>query len=185
MRAKPAGDVVDGVAFDCEMVRTHSGRLAVARVAVVSHREEVLLDEWVHVPDGEVADYVTRISGVRAEHLVGARCFEAVQADVRRLIFGRLVVGHGVRADLKAMQLVHPPADIVDTGALDWGNRRCERPDRARALRGGRPSLGRRGGQFIRLRSCEPRPQLSWTGPCICPTHAYILGFTVTEAFKA
>lgn len=135
--------IEDGVAIDCEMVQVHSGRHAVARVAVVSYREEVLLDEWVHVPASEVADYVTRISGVREEHLVSARSFEAVQAEVRQLIFGRTLIGHGLRADLKALQLAHPPANIIDTESLDWGSRRCEHPGASPC---GQLSLGRCGG---------------------------------------
>jgi len=74
--------VEDGVALDCEMMQLRTGRQVVARVAIVSWDETILLDEYVCVAASEVGDYVTRISGVREEHLVGTRPFEAVQAAV-------------------------------------------------------------------------------------------------------
>ena len=39
------------------------------------------------------------------------------------LVSGRLLIGHGLRADLKALQLAHPPEAVVDTEALAWGGR--------------------------------------------------------------
>lgn len=69
-----------------------------------------------HVAQAEhVTDYRTWVSGVTAEHLVGAPSLAAVQADVAALLKGRTLVGHGLSKDLRVLMLSHPRKDIRDT----------------------------------------------------------------------
>ena len=96
------------VAVDCEMVTTSEGKLELARVTVVSHRRQVLLDELV-VPYNEVMDYQTRYSGITEELLrpVSSR-LEQVQVALLYLIDQQtVVVGHSLENDLRALKLVH------------------------------------------------------------------------------
>lgn len=119
----PSG-VEEGVALDCEMVQLRSGRQAVARIGVVGYDERTLLDVYVSVPSAEVADYQTRVSGIREEHLIGAIGFEQARQAVVELCAGRVLIGHGLACDLKCLRLAHPRERLVDTEALDWGSRR-------------------------------------------------------------
>lgn len=112
----------DGIAIDCEMVQVARGKLALAHVVAVDWEERVLLDEHVD-PGVPVLDYLTRYSGLRPGDLDGAPSLAAVQSRVAALIEGRVLVGHAVANDLKALRLKHPKELTRDTAALDWGAR--------------------------------------------------------------
>lgn len=117
--APPAGadrSLTRVVALDCEMVGTGPGgsRSALARAVVVNAHGAVLLDTHCR-PAAEVTDYRTEVSGVSAAHLAGAPPLAEVQARVAALLSGRLLVGHGLRNDLKALLLSHPRGSTRDT----------------------------------------------------------------------
>lgn len=63
-------DKLDVVALDCELVYTTSG-MSLARLTVVGHDGEIVLDEHVR-PQGIVLDTNVRFSGVKDEDLRGA-----------------------------------------------------------------------------------------------------------------
>ena len=123
-----AADWSEAVAIDCEMVMIEGGGSALARCCVVAWNEEVLVDTYC-APPANVIDYLTRYSGIRASDLDGAPPFAEVRSRVASLLDGRVVIGHGVSSDFRALKLVHPPEQIVDTQDLDWG------PGRALNLR--------------------------------------------------
>lgn len=112
----------DGIAIDCEMVQVAGGKLALAHVVVVDWEERVLVNQHVD-PGVPVIDYLTRYSGLRPGDLDDAPSLTVVQSRVAALIEGRVLVGHAVANDLKALRLKHPTELTRDTAALAWGAR--------------------------------------------------------------
>ena len=105
------------IAVDCEMVGVGpdpDNDSALARVSIVNYHGYQLYDSFV-LPKELVTDYRTFVSGITAELLRSARTLEAVQADVAKLLDGRILIGHSVRNDLDALLLGHPKRDIRDT----------------------------------------------------------------------
>lgn len=110
--------VTQVLAMDCEMVGVgYSGsRSVLARVCLINSHGTVLLDKHVR-PIEDVTDYRTHVSGVRARDLSHSRAedFWEVQKEVARLLKGRILVGHALHNDLKALLLSHPKRSIRDT----------------------------------------------------------------------
>lgn len=107
--------VTDAIAMDCEMVGVGQGnRSALGRVTLVNQWGNVLYDEFVR-PVERVADFRTQISGIRPRDLRKARDFSTAQKKVAVLIKGRILVGHALSNDLKALLLGHPKKDLRDT----------------------------------------------------------------------
>lgn len=104
------------IAIDCEMVGVgpNGTESILARVSIVNWHGAVLLDTFVK-PREKVTDYRTWVSGVRRENLHDAPNFESVQTEVAKLIKGRVLVGHAIQNDLKALLLSHPRPLIRDT----------------------------------------------------------------------
>lgn len=117
------------VAIDCEMVGVGpEGReSALARVSAVDFHGRQVYDSLVAPrPHQRVTDFRTRVTGLRGmQDLKGARDFETVRAEVAALLKGdgsagggaRVLVGHDVRHDLAALELLdeHPGARVRDT----------------------------------------------------------------------
>ncbi|CAB4277416.1 unnamed protein product [Prunus armeniaca] len=107
--------VTDEVAMDCEMVGVSQGnKSALGRVTLVNRWGNVIYDEFVR-PLEHVVDFRTQISGIRPQDLRKAKDFRIVQKRVAELIKGRILVGHALRNDLKALLLSHPKEDLRDT----------------------------------------------------------------------
>lgn len=107
--------VTDAVAMDCEMVGVGLGnKSALGRVTLVNKWGNVIYDEFVR-PMERVVDYRTKISGIRPRDLRKAKDFCTAQKKVAELIHGRILVGHALSNDLKALLLSHPKKDIRDT----------------------------------------------------------------------
>ncbi|KAF8145646.1 ribonuclease H-like domain-containing protein [Mycena galopus ATCC 62051] len=108
------------LALDCEMVGVgpFGAESALARVSIVNFHGAVLLDAFI-LQDKRVVDYRTGLSGVRAEDLLypHAQSFARIQARVAKLLRvpGRILVGHAVYSDLRALRLSHPHAATRDT----------------------------------------------------------------------
>ncbi|GMK60017.1 hypothetical protein CspeluHIS016_0902340 [Cutaneotrichosporon spelunceum] len=104
------------VALDCEMVGLgHLGSESVlARVSLVNYHGHVLLDSYV-APRERVTDYRTWVSGIRESDLQGAPPFEEVQKKVAELVEGRVLVGHAIENDTKALLLSQPAPFVRDT----------------------------------------------------------------------
>ena len=104
------------VAIDCEMVGVgpDGSESILARVSLVNWHGAVLMDSFVR-PKEKVTDYRTWVSGVRPADLQGAPTFQEVQSQVAQLIEGRVLVGHAIHNDLKALLLSHPKPLIRDT----------------------------------------------------------------------
>ncbi|KAJ2762250.1 3'-5' exonuclease [Coemansia sp. BCRC 34490] len=106
------------LAIDCEMVGAgfKGSRAILARVSVVNYYGHVVMDTFVK-PLEPVTDYRTWVSGIRKSDLEnpGVPHFRDVQARVADLIKDRVLVGHAIKHDLKALMLSHPAPLIRDT----------------------------------------------------------------------
>jgi len=121
------------IALDCEMVGVGplGAESTLARVSVVNYFGAVLLDEFVRQKE-RVTDWRTQWSGVRAKDMINAKTFEEVQGVIAELIQDRVIIGHAIQNDLKALMLSHPRAQIRDTQLLAHKHGQC---------RGARPAL--------------------------------------------
>ena len=106
------------VALDCEMVGIGTGgvKSALARVSLVDWNMNVLLDTFVQVPI-RVTDFRTHVSGVEAKHLKSSTAMPVKQCrdQVAKLLKGKILCGHGLTNDFKALMMSHPKESIRDT----------------------------------------------------------------------
>ncbi|XP_006217572.3 RNA exonuclease 4 isoform X1 [Vicugna pacos] len=121
------------LALDCEMVGVgpQGDESIAARVSLVNQYGKCVYDKFVK-PTQLVTDYRTAVSGIRPEDLAQGEEFEVVQKEVADLLKGRILVGHALHNDLKALFLGHPKKKIRDTQKY--------KPFRSR-VKSGRPSL--------------------------------------------
>ena len=113
----PVGEAGKFIAIDCEMVGvgpTPDTDSALARISAVNYHGHQVYDSFVQTKEA-VTDYRTSVSGITSQLLRSARTFEAVQADVAKLIDGKILVGHAIKNDLQALLLSHPKRDTRDT----------------------------------------------------------------------
>lgn len=108
------------VALDCEMVGVGPGgyESSLARVTLVDWCGRILLDRYVQ-QTRPVTDYRTFVSGITPEILErgSAMTLEHVRGIVMQYLNGRILVGHGLENDLKALRIQHPWWLIRDTAA--------------------------------------------------------------------
>ncbi|XP_054155095.1 RNA exonuclease 4-like [Oppia nitens] len=104
------------VAIDCEMVGTGTDGTysMLARVSIVNLFGHCIYDKYVK-PVEEITDYRTAFSGIRPSDLVNAEDFKTVQKQVFDILNNRIVVGHAIHNDFKALLLSHPKSKIRDT----------------------------------------------------------------------
>jgi RNA exonuclease 4 len=95
------------LAMDCEMVGTVSGQSVAARVVLVDWKGRKVYDSYCR-PIEAVSDYRTFVSGVTADHLANAPSAEQVVQVVSEILHDKILVGHGLDNDLKALGLTHP-----------------------------------------------------------------------------
>lgn len=121
------------IGLDAEFIELLAGsRMAAARVALVDASGAALLDAYVRHEPASVRDYHTRYSGIMQHHVDGSGptlSLAEAQAAVLALARGRVVVGHNLDADLRALSLARERftevgcVRLVDTALLDWGAR--------------------------------------------------------------
>ncbi|KAF5360961.1 hypothetical protein D9756_005160 [Leucocoprinus leucothites] len=104
------------LAIDCEMVGVGIGgsESSLARVSLINWYGAVQLDVFVRQKE-QVVDYRTQWSGIRGKDMIGAKPFEEVQKQVADLIKDRILIGHAIHNDLKALLLSHPRPMLRDT----------------------------------------------------------------------
>ncbi|KAF5317095.1 hypothetical protein D9611_003521 [Ephemerocybe angulata] len=109
------------LAVDCEMVGVglEGEESSLARVSIVNFYGATVLDEFVKQRE-RVVDYRTQWSGIRPSDMVNgaAKPFAEVQKLVAELLENRILVGHAVHNDLKALLLSHPYPLTRDTQVL-------------------------------------------------------------------
>nr|KAF6396863.1 interferon stimulated exonuclease protein 20 like 2 [Rousettus aegyptiacus] len=120
------------VAIDCEMVGTGpKGHVSsLARCSIVNYDGDVLYDEYI-LPPCHIVDYRTRWSGIRKQHMVNATPFKIARNQILKILAGKVVVGHAVHNDFKALQYCHPKALTRDTSHIPLLNRKADCPENA------------------------------------------------------
>jgi RNA exonuclease 4 len=115
------------VALDCEMVGVGNGgrRSSVARVTMVAWDGSIILDEMVR-PDQEVTDYRTFVSGITPHDLETATCtLDDVRTRVQSILYDghdnnyKILVGHALKNDLRALGITHPWYNTRDTAKYE------------------------------------------------------------------
>ncbi|KAM9309099.1 interferon-stimulated 20 kDa exonuclease-like 2 [Pholidichthys leucotaenia] len=113
------------VAIDCEMVGTGPRLLsALARCSIVSYDGDVIYDKFIK-PRAFITDYRTRWSGIRPRDLVNATPFAQAKLEILKLIKGKVVIGHAVHNDFKAIGYSHPAELTRDTSRISLLNRKA------------------------------------------------------------
>lgn len=118
------------VAMDCEMVGTGPGgrTSSLARCSIVTYEGDIVYDHYV-LPEAPIVDYRTRWSGIRPHHMNKAIPFRKAQQQVLRILAGKVVVGHAIHNDFKALRYSHPKALTRDTSQIPLLNRRGGFPE--------------------------------------------------------
>eukprot|EP00079_Xenopus_tropicalis_P028693 XP_012823691.1 PREDICTED: interferon-stimulated 20 kDa exonuclease-like 2 isoform X2 [Xenopus tropicalis] len=119
------------VAIDCEMVGTGpNGRVSnLARCSIVNWFGDVMYDKYIK-PKSPVTDYRTRWSGIRREHLRNATPFDVAQKEILKILNGKVVVGHAIHNDYKALNYFHPQEMTRDTSKIPLLNRKAGLPEK-------------------------------------------------------
>lgn len=120
----PNVDKLRYVAMDCEMVGIgeNGTASALARVSLVNWDGDVLLDTYVKVSE-PVTDLRANVSGISFCHIDGSSSntmnFDEVAAKVQGIISDKILVGHGLKNDLRVLNITHPWENIRDTAKYE------------------------------------------------------------------
>ena len=109
------------VALDCEMVGVgpHGKRSSVARVTLVDFDGSVILDEMI-LQEQEVTDFRTFVSGITKEDLENATwTLSSIREMLQGLLADKILVGHALKNDLRALGISHPWYNIRDTAKYE------------------------------------------------------------------
>lgn len=110
------------VGLDCEMVGVglDGKRSALARVSIVNWEGDCLLDTFVRVAE-HVTDYRTFVSGIREEDLTSddAMDLDDCRREVCNIVAGKVVVGHALRNDFRALGITHPWFMVRDSARYE------------------------------------------------------------------
>ncbi|XP_072346656.1 interferon-stimulated 20 kDa exonuclease-like 2 [Scyliorhinus torazame] len=118
------------VALDCEMVGTGPGgkRSELARCSITGYDGDVLYDKYV-LPQNPIVDYRTRWSGIRRQHMKTATPFQLAQKEILKILCGKIVIGHAIHNDFKALNYFHPPLMTRDTSRIPLLNQMAGFPE--------------------------------------------------------
>ncbi|XP_060117440.1 interferon-stimulated 20 kDa exonuclease-like 2 [Heteronotia binoei] len=118
------------VAIDCEMVGTGPGgrNSDLARCSIVGYYGDVMYDKYVR-PVNPITNYRTRWSGIRRHHMTNAVPFKAAQKEILKILSGKIVIGHAVYNDFKALKYFHPKPATRDTSRIPLLNRKAGFPE--------------------------------------------------------
>ncbi|KAL8184908.1 UNVERIFIED_CONTAM: hypothetical protein K2H54_032006 [Gekko kuhli] len=118
------------VAIDCEMVGTGPGgrNSSLARCSIVGYHGDVMYDKYIR-PVEPITNYRTRWSGIRRHHMTSAVPFKAAQKEILKILSGKIVVGHAIHNDFKALKYFHPKSATRDTSKIPLLNRKAGFPE--------------------------------------------------------
>ena len=106
----PQWEPAQCVALDAEMVGVgrYGEDSSIARVVIVDWDGNVLFDEYIKQTQ-QVTDYRTFVSGITEDDLSGAKLsLRDARKCILKILYGRLLIGHGLRNDLNALGMSHP-----------------------------------------------------------------------------
>jgi len=90
------------------MVGTLTGKSVAAHVVVVNWNGKTIFDEYI-LPTEQVTDYRTFVSGVTAEDLKkNGKPLRFIRMKIRKILQGKILVGHALPNDLKCLGITHP-----------------------------------------------------------------------------
>jgi RNA exonuclease 4 len=132
------GEVTDVVALDCEMVGVgvDGAESVLAQVCIVNEHGAVIYNQRVQTVE-RVIDYRTEYSGIRPRDLkahTGALPFAQVQKEVAEIVENKVLVGHALSNDLRALMLTHPRHLLRDTARYRPLQRAPKKPHALRYL---------------------------------------------------
>jgi RNA exonuclease 4 len=120
------------LALDCEMVGVGEGgfKSALARVSIVDYNNAIVFDTYVKVSE-PVTDYRTFVSGVRPEHIESdlAMEFKRCQEIVKKLLHGKILVGHALKNDMQVLDIEHPWYLCRDTAKYELFMKKDKKTD--------------------------------------------------------
>ncbi|XP_008292094.1 interferon-stimulated 20 kDa exonuclease-like 2 [Stegastes partitus] len=128
--ATPAGIPSKYLAIDCEMVGAGpKGSISqLARCSIVSYDGDVVYDKFIK-PSMPITDYRTRWSGIRRSDLFNATPYSDARKEILKLLNGKVVIGHAIHNDFKALTYSHPSALTRDTSRIPLLNQRAGFPE--------------------------------------------------------
>jgi len=109
------------MALDCEMVGVgvNSTRSSLARVVIIDWKGARVFDEYIQQSE-PVTDYRTFVSGITEQNLQQATMpLHVCRMRVSQILFGHILVGHGLENDLQALGINHPWWMIRDTACYE------------------------------------------------------------------
>ena len=111
-RPAPTGEsleITPVLAVDCEMVGVNmwGGDSRLASVAVVNSHGQQVYFSYAR-PARPIIDYRTKYSGITPQLLEGAPPSQQVQDEVRKLLDGKIVVGHSLENDFRVLGFFPP-----------------------------------------------------------------------------
>ncbi|XP_041842722.1 interferon-stimulated 20 kDa exonuclease-like 2 [Melanotaenia boesemani] len=114
-----AGNPTKYLAIDCEMVGSGpKGSInQLARCSIVSYEGDVVFDKFIK-PSMPVTDYRTRWSGIRPRDLIKAMPYSEARKEILKLLIGKVVIGHAIHNDFKALHYTHPSVMTRDTSRI-------------------------------------------------------------------
>lgn len=103
--------------LDCEMCRTVTGNLELARISIVDESLNIIYDSLVK-PEDRIADYLTQYSGITKKMLKNvSTTLLDVQNHLKEILpADAILVGQSLNCDLHSLRMMHPY--IIDTSVI-------------------------------------------------------------------
>ncbi|XP_078063292.1 uncharacterized protein LOC144489296 [Mustelus asterias] len=113
------------VALDCEMVGTRGPgkRSELARCSIIGYHGDLVYDKYI-LPPNPITDLRTRWSGIRWHHMRNATPFKLAQKEILKILYGKIVIGHAIHNDFKALKYFHPQPMTRDTSKIPLLNKK-------------------------------------------------------------
>uniref|UniRef100_A0A3Q2P3R5 Interferon stimulated exonuclease gene 20-like 2 n=1 Tax=Fundulus heteroclitus TaxID=8078 RepID=A0A3Q2P3R5_FUNHE len=120
------GNPTKYLAIDCEMVGAgpKGSVCQLARCSIVSYDGDVVYDKFIQ-PPLPVTDYRTRWSGIRPRDLFKATPYAEARKEILRLLMGKVIIGHAIHNDFKALGYTHPSGLTRDTSRIPLLNQKA------------------------------------------------------------